>query len=151
MLFSLICLIFLKSFKMLLLFQKCHFMYFERNVCVSMVTAPAHSQLAALRPRSRPDGPSACWAPSRAGLWAVPFSVAAQSWRRQRISALSHGPGQRREEGTCLCWGLTCPHTWPHPLALHLAAPSSVAPPARAPSCLCSKWEGFQPLFTWES
>ena len=37
---------------MLLLFQKCHFMYFEKKVSVSMVTAPAHSGLAALRPRS---------------------------------------------------------------------------------------------------
>ena len=75
------------------------------SVCVSMVTAPAHSRLAAFRPRSRPDGPSECWAPSRAGFWAVSFSVAAQSWWGQRISALSCGPGQRREESTCLCWG----------------------------------------------
>lgn len=38
--------------------------------------------------------------------------------------------------------GVACPHTW----ALSSGAPPGS--PAQTPSCLCSRWEGFQPLFT---
>ena len=69
------------TFKTLLLFQKCNFMYFEKMSYVSMVTCPCWpgQQQPGTRPRGCPDRTSECWAPRRAAFWGIPFSEAAQS------------------------------------------------------------------------
>lgn len=128
---------------MLLFFQTCHFMYFEKMSSVSMVTCPCTSQ-----PGSSLDpGPGAVLtgllrAGLPEGLYSVLFSKAARSWGSDSecISALSRGPGQgSRGEGLSM-EGVAILTPGPLPPG---APPGS---PATAPSCLYSEWEILQPL-----
>ena len=122
---------------MLLLFQKSHFMYFEK-MSVYPWWRPLHIpgwQQPGPRPRGCPDRPSKCWAPSRAGFWAVSFSKAAWSCGGTACPCrvLRAWPGKQRRAPVC-AEGVACPHTCPpcH-LELHLAALPQL-PPACAPS-----------------